>query len=861
MLKKGGGIVFREAWKEFWRRQTIVITMDKLGVPRPIQDSVPWLRYLRDEYDKELAAEERAKEQALQAQAATPLGMVDALAAPPELVSVYKKYHCLCDDPLDCKWSRDLGPRDEETGQFISRHCLKCDFPGILREKDEIRGSRGIYRIGSWTGRRGIGRLYEAQLPDEQTVQIKEYLLPDLYFNHEEAERRKQAFVNLAGLTLADGRVQDFRLETPWEAISDRNEERCYLITKSYLDDAITLRAYLAQRGAMTGVQVRRVLNQVLQTLEFLHGQKFRLPAGQVQQGLAHGNINLDSLLISGIEAEPPLTVPRNLPEEKVKKTDLFSSLAPSNLLSLTTTPLPSTPNLGVATGNYPYISDSLAATSFFIHLCDLALWERLFYPPMAEIARVSPAQDLVALANVGFYLLAGRNIDPLTNQRLNPRNAEHWPPCDRALKEFILRLHQPDGFFSSAQEARLALLKLPSDEQQLNASLLLAEPDEEDRKLKKPRVLLFILGALGLLVLGVIIWSLLPKSQTSEIAQDESSRCCIKEVPAVPGGTFTYTGITGGTWTYVLQQVSSVLNGQTVEEKLQERQPKLDLKYKPEPVPEKAINEVRSGVVDFAIVNLINDLPDDLKYKEIAYDGLVVVVDFSYSKRENSLPTALNGQISFEQLRQLYTGKINNWKQLGGPNLPVKLYIPAETDTVQVFEQRVLKDKQQIDAFRNLWRKNNSSTSWTRTPQEHEIKLLETGEMLRRIRQDFEGNQPVGAIGFGTISKVFGQCAVYPLALIDDNKQPVQVLVEDNREPIAPKTDLCSKKGSYRPEIQVLKTERYPLGYPVVVAYLRDNSRSPIGEKFADMMRTQEIQQLLGKTGLVPLPEAKSNK
>lgn len=132
-------------------------------------------------------------------------------------------------------------------------------------------------------------------------------------------------------------------------------------------------------------------------------------------------------------------------------------------------------------------------------------------------------------------------------------------------------------------------------------------------------------------------------------------------------------------------------------------------------------------------------------------------------------------------------------------------------------------------------------------------IERVPTFEMLRKVIRSFEGEK-VGAIAFAPLSKVFGQCSVYPLALVEGEKDPVHALVQDNSQPVNPTTDLCKDKGSYFPNLQVLKTGSYPLGYPLAVVYPRDNSRPPVGAKFAEMLQTQEGQQLLSKTGVVPL-------
>jgi hypothetical protein len=111
-----------------------------------------------------------------------------------------------------------------------------------------------------------------------------------------------------------------------------------------------------------------------------------------------------------------------------------------------------------------------------------------------------------------------------------------------------------------------------------------------------------------------------------------------------------------------------------------------------------------------------------------------------------------------------------------------------------------------------------------------------------------------MGAIAFGKLSQVFGQCSVYPLALKEGKTDFVHPLIQDNQQPVNPTTDLCEHKGSYFPNLQVFRDNSYPLGYPLGVVYPRDNSRPPVGAKFAEMLRTQEGQQLLSRTGLIPL-------
>lgn len=729
----------------------------------------------------------KKKEQAVEVEV-EPVQIADSLAIHQFIDPHYRQYRCSVGDPLSCGVAYTTVQQDS-----TAKHCLQCGFPATLIEKTEIRGRRGNYRIEGLLGRRGLGRLYKAiQLSDHQPVILKEYLLPGRCFNQEEMRERQQAFERLAGVSLADGRVQDIRLITPWDAIADPVEERCYLVTKTNLDAYPTLSTYLGANGPMTGGQVRQVLNQVLQTLEFLHGQKFSLPSGQVQQGVVHGNINLHSLLIA---------------------TD---------------------------------------AREFFIYVSDLALWEHLFELPNTEILQHSAAQDLVALGYVSFYLLMGRSIDPVSGQPLDPRDEQYWLSIDPALKAFILRLLAIDVAFPSAEEARQVLLKLPPELPP--NGLVVQGVAETDPKKKSRRLLWFILlGGVGLLLLILLLWSLLSRRQTGELAEDEVLLCCMKDVSAVPTGRFTYSAEQQGIWSYIRRFGTVTARDKTIEDKLRERQPKLEINYQPAPSAEEAIVNVRSEKVDFAVTSLMGELTAELQPKKIAYDGLVVFVAFSYANRDKSLPQALQGKITFEQLRQLYTGKITNWKQLNGPDLRVRLYMPPETEAIRIFEQRVLKDEYSIGLFRSLWKKDSQSVPLFRVSQETEITPLRTFDTLQRVLQDFESKN-LGGIAFGSLSKVVGQCSVYPLALVEGEKRPVQVLVQDNGNPVNPTTDLCDNKGSYRPNVQVFKNKSYPLGYPIVVVSPRDNSRPPVGEKFADLLRTHEGQRLLSKAGLIPL-------
>ncbi|MEH2197225.1 substrate-binding domain-containing protein [Nostoc sp.] len=698
----------------------------------------------------------------------------------PSFESFYQEYPCSYNSPLTCD-------RPFQTAQQIkgAKFCLECGFPATLPQEAEIKGNQGTYQIASFIGVRGLGRLYSGiQLKDKQPVIIKEYLLPNRSFNESETQKRKDTFKRVGGVSLADSRIQNFRLVETKEAIADEKGERCYLITQG-IESSQTLGKYLIEKGAMTSLDVREVLNQGLQTLQFLHTQKLRFPSNQTQLGITHGNINLDSTLI------------------KVENNQKFS-----------------------------------------IYFCDLAIWENLFIPPIiTQPAPVRPEQDLESLGLLAFYLWAGRTINFLSNQPLDPRDNQQWPDTDSHLKQFIYRLMGLETPFENAETARQALLQLPKEDRG-NSSVRSTASQVIEKPLPMPLILLGIL-ALLLLCGGILYWLLGKKTDNpnqyilwSRLVRNFS------EVPNVPSGQFTYTGEKDSTWSFVLTQ--SVDNSR-LGDFLTRPKPDATATFNYESVLSsninnqiKSIEEVQTSKKDFAITSLVDNITDKLTKKQVAYDGLLVFVAFN--KRDSNLANALGGQINIEQLRQIYTGKITNWQQISPklPNLTVKPFAPTEPEAISKFKEIILKNAPQDEALFTA-----------------KVTKLDTTKTQNQIRSETLEGRTTGIISFGIISKTSSQCTGYPLAIADGKKSAIQPLFQRrDRRSINPSDDLCQHDDYY---VDVTTFQSYPLGYPIFVVYPKDSNRLPGGSTFAQMLTTRQGQCLLSKVGLValqPMPD-----
>jgi len=699
--------------------------------------------------------------------------------------------------------------------QFVTNSTDHNPIPPLQKNED-IRGRRGRYRIQSNGAIQEFEqvRLYSAtHVLNNKPVVIKEYLLPDADFNPKEARERKEQFELVTSINLKSGGGQDFRLVTAWDAIAPLNEKRCYFITEP-IANSITLRQYLEKvQRPMTSMQVREVMGQVLQTLWFLHNQRIRLPNGEVCFGLPHGNLSLDSLLI-------------------------------------------------VATDQQSIITNQ----QFFIYLSDLSLWEDLFKSPTSKAISPSIDKDLKDLGYLSFYLLQGATEDLIYGQPFDPKNEQNWSSIeDITLKRIIRRLIGLDAPFLNADDARHALLTSPT-ELQTSKPLSTEIDNNQSRKLHNLRSLKLFIILVGLLFgfCGIFLWQVInsiSKGKTPELmnlSNNNSYTCCIAKSKNVPPGIFTYsTSSSEGTWNYLMTTPGLVSVGKKIDRELDARGMQLQLRYKPEPFLDLAIQKVKAQKVDFLITNIVSDIDKhlekaNLKLQPIAYEGIVIFVAFSDAKREGSLPEALQGKISYEQLRKLYSGEINNWKQLDDnlPDLPVKLYMPVEEEAIKEFREVVFDNyPEQKQKFNQLIK-------------EGKIIKKETLKTLGDVLGDFETediSKRNGDIGFGLLRKIYGQCSVYPLS-VGEKGQEVQALVQTNGSDINPKIDLCNDKGSYQPNVEAFNSKRYPFAYSMAVAYPNDETHSQAGKSFTDIMLTDEAQLLLNEVGLVPVRKLNNN-
>lgn len=94
-----------------------------------------------------------------------------------------------------------------------------------------------------------------------------------------------------------------------------------------------------------------------------------------------------------------------------------------------------------------------------------------------------------------------------------------------------------------------------------------------------------------------------------------------------------------------------------------------------------------QQGIVDIGMADMLS-LPKDIDHLEkviVARDGIAVIVNPTNSVRD----------LSFDQLGNIFSGEIKNWKDLGFSNGPIRVISREEgSGTKKSFDQLVLKGK-----------------------------------------------------------------------------------------------------------------------------------------------------------------------
>ncbi|PPS46016.1 PstS family phosphate ABC transporter substrate-binding protein [Chroococcidiopsis sp. TS-821] len=284
--------------------------------------------------------------------------------------------------------------------------------------------------------------------------------------------------------------------------------------------------------------------------------------------------------------------------------------------------------------------------------------------------------------------------------------------------------------------------------------------------------------------------------------------------VQNVPNGLFNYGGST--TWAPIRLAVDSAIQAARPEFRLRYVDPTGET-----PGSASGIRMLIEGKIAFAQSSRplldreiaraqqrgfgLNQIP-------VAIDGLAIAVN----------PNLDIPGLTIEQVRAIYTGKIANWNQLGGPNLAILPLSRRMSDggTVEFFVQDILA--------------NQSFGS--------NVELVtDTTQALRRLAVT------PGGIYYASAPEVVPQCTVRALPIGRGSGD----FVPPYQEPLVPVSQ-CPKLRN-RLNLEAFQSGDYPITRNLFVV-VKQNGQidEQAGNAYANFLLTEQGQELIEQTGFV---------
>ena len=209
-------------------------------------------------------------------------------------------------------------------------------------------------------------------------------------------------------------------------------------------------------------------------------------------------------------------------------------------------------------------------------------------------------------------------------------------------------------------------------------------------------------------------------------------------------------------------------------------------------------ITALMEGTTDIAMSSRPLKMDEKISFKDaglkevtIAMDALAIVVH----------PSNKVTQLTREQLEGIFTGKINNWKEVGGKDMKIIAYSrETSSGTYEFFKEHVMDKKNYASSVLNM---------------------PATGAIVQSV------SQTEGSIGY--------------IGLAYETKEVKHVAVSYDQG-----------KTFVLPSITSSQDGTYPVSRPLFYYY--NNDKAAQVQPFIDFILSEKGQQLVAETGYVPL-------
>lgn len=314
--------------------------------------------------------------------------------------------------------------------------------------------------------------------------------------------------------------------------------------------------------------------------------------------------------------------------------------------------------------------------------------------------------------------------------------------------------------------------------------------------------------------LLGGGLWWFIQLSGIQSTQTKQLQPKSFAQVQNVPAGLFRYGG--SAAWDRVRLMIDSAIQSERPEFQLRY----VELNNSP-PSSSKVIEMLLDGRL--TLVQLARPLHNreygqaeqrgfKLKQIPVAIDGIAIAVNRNLN---------ISG-LTVDQMRSIYSGQINNWKQIGGPDLNITPYSPPVGDngTAEFFVEDILRGQ--------VFGSN--------------VKLIPTTtQALRRL-----ANTP-GGIYYASAPEIVPQCSTKALPL----GRRTNEFVSPYQEPFVSPDECPNQRNQVN--TKVFQTGRYPITrYLYVVTKENGRIEEQAGVAYANFLMTPQGQELIAKAGFM---------
>ncbi len=297
---------------------------------------------------------------------------------------------------------------------------------------------------------------------------------------------------------------------------------------------------------------------------------------------------------------------------------------------------------------------------------------------------------------------------------------------------------------------------------------------------------------------------------------QDEPFNSDFAKVQNVPSGLFSYGGST--TWAPIRGQVDPAIQIVWTKFRLRYTDPTIGAPGSGTGIKMLLNNQLAFSQSSRPIKDQEYQQAEargfTLKEIPVAIDGIAIAVN----------PNLNIPGLTVAQLQDIYTGKLTNWKSVGGSNLSITPYSRRleEGGTIEFFAENVLENQ-----------KFGTNVQFIST----------TTEALRKV-----ANTP-GSIYYASAPEVVSQCTVKPLRLGRNFNE----LIPPYQEPFISLSRCPQQRNQLN--TAAFQSGQYPITRRLfVIVKQNGESDQQAGIAYANLLLTTQGQELITKAGFVSI-------